>query len=298
MVKYFTFFADGVATTKEDVLRVLKWSAIALTFSCLSSQAFAQRGADYTGTGKPWDSNTQGFPGFFDTNMAAPGSIVTETPALFWIIPTPSLSVDYGVNESLTVGTNALVTGLPWIFGGNGISLKVRSLIYGSDTNQSTATLYTGYIHFRNNSDPVYSNYQVATWNHAWRPSARHTFSTQVMYFRLALDSGSSSSINHAKVAATLGTLGGGYGLRLTERWGMGLNAFFSAYTGFEIDSAGASMDQQSKALSSDSTILFLRFLTDCRLSENWLLSFGIVGIGTSGSGLTPGPWISAAKRW
>jgi hypothetical protein len=253
---------------------------------------YAQRGEMTTGKPSEFTNPTQGFPGFFDTNFAEKGSIVVEWPPLILpIIPTPSLAVDYGVSDTLTVGTNALVTTIPWLVGARGLSLKVRTLVAGSDTMQSAATLYAGYIGANNLS----VSWQVFSSNNAWKLAPRHIVSAQALIMNLGLESGSKTSLDYTNLQASTLTLGGGYQFLISNS--MAISTYFMApvLTSLESDTVGASISAKLDARSGQLMWGMLRSSLDIHASS-WVYSLG--GMYVYGLTNTVLPWFSATKRW
>ena len=95
-------------------------------------QAFAQRAAEYTSQVPPVEARSSGFPGIFDTAMA---------PTHDFVLSIPTSSIDFGVSENFTVGTNG-VPYLALIAGKPGGSLKLR---YRFFSTRELAAVVTGY---------------------------------------------------------------------------------------------------------------------------------------------------------
>ncbi|NBO38847.1 hypothetical protein EBU99_09715 [bacterium] len=111
--------------------------------ACASTPAaFAQRGSDYVSHRPISETPSSGIPGFFDTETASAGSLVFDVP---------SLSIDYGISEHLTLGTNAvavLSTSLWLANGGKSatpiVMLKARYRIFSQEGWTSSVTGYGG----------------------------------------------------------------------------------------------------------------------------------------------------------
>lgn len=121
--------------------------------------AFGQRGGSYANDQQQnWDSASAGFPGYYDANVVEEGHFVVEFPPVIWgIIPTPFMAVDYGVTKTFTVGTNAIFSTVPWLLQSKGGAVKLRSLLYGTESHQSAGTYYTGFLSGNSSLDLVAS---------------------------------------------------------------------------------------------------------------------------------------------
>lgn len=272
--------------------------AICVTLiSCFSSHALAQRGARYEGNAHPWDSPTRGFPGYFDTNVAEKGSWVVELPPLIYgAIPMPSTEVDYGVSESLTVGSNALLTTVPWLFGAQGASIKVRSLLVGTPEHQSVATVYAGYLGVYNRTPTGSGLYENATWNHSWRPAREHTITGHINYLRLDGSLGKSSDLNYARVSVTTLMLGAGYGYEINEQWNIRGMIATTAYSSLDIMTSLADLSQTTSPAITKNPNRLGQLQLEFHTVTDWLVGFGAIHGYFSGSGGTV-PWLTFAFR-
>lgn len=263
---------------------------------CVASQSFAQRGAKYEGTAHPWEAPSQGFPGYFDTNVVDPGKIVLEFPPLIYgIVPMPSMALDYGMSETLTIGTNSLVTTLPWLFGAQGVSLKARSLMIGSSEHQSAATVYAGYLSAQGKT-PVSLIYQNATWNHAWRPAEAHTITGHANYLRMSAELGKASQLNRSEISITTLLLGGGYGYTISPKMDIRGTVAATVYSSFDVSTPAADITQSSTAqqLTQPNRIAQLQY--EYHTSTDWLIGVGFIHLYVSGVSATA-PWLTFALR-
>lgn len=269
-----------------------------LLFFLTASSAFAQRGATYETHAKPWESPTQGYPGYFDTHVARKGSLVAEfPPLLLGIVPTPFMALDYGVSDTLTIGTNAIFTTVPWLLGGFGASLKVRSLLIGNSDHQSAITFYGGLL--RTETDPpVTAQYQNATWNDAWRFSGRHTLTGHLQYMRVSADIGKTTDIERASLGITTIMLGGGYGFEISHKSQLRLNGVFSAYSTVEADTVAMSINQSAKGLGGSTTSSSYVAQYEYHTDADWVIGVGLMGLSAFGAPTTNLPWLTFATRW
>lgn len=145
-----------------------------LAFIIFGSDLFAQRSTGYTGKDSTLKVNTlSGFPGMFDTNLPSKYSLVIASPTILSGNNTinaessttylPYVNVDFGVNESFSVGTN-LITYIPFFAGGAGGSLKARTKIFENKVFQDVITSYAGGGFFSGDDELNYSfNYFILT---------------------------------------------------------------------------------------------------------------------------------------
>jgi hypothetical protein len=275
----------------------MKTIRILLTLSVLymalhEKECHAQRGLSFAGSPADFVTPTQGYPGFFDTNMAAPGSLVVEwPPVILPLIPMPSLAVDYGVSERLTVGTNALVSTIPWLVRGRGISLKIRSLVYGTETMQSTVTVYAGYI----GTGSVSASWQALTSNSAWKIGSAHLVSGQLLLMNAGFENGKETSLDYTNIKFSTAAIGGGYQFFFKENMAIGGNLLGAIVNSVEADTVAANLRADLDATSGQLLWGVARVSADLK-SDDWVYSIG--GIYFHGSGARPMPWFSATTRW
>lgn len=263
-----------------------------LMVTALPSIALAQRGTKSPGNPANFTNPTQGFPGFFDTNFAEQGSLVVEWPPLILpIIPMPSIAVDYGVTDTLTVGTNALVSTIPWLVGAKGISVKARTLVYGSETFQSAATVYGGYI----GASEINSQWQIFTSNNAWKLAPKHIVSAQAMFLNFGLELGKETSIDYTNIRFSSLAFGGGYQYLFNETLSVNGNLLGAVMNSMEQDTVAANLSYDVNASSGQATWGIARGSLDIR-SDDWVYSLGGIYV----HGLFPRvlPWFSATTRW
>jgi hypothetical protein len=269
----------------------------ALLSLLVTPSALAQRGSSPEYSQTPWESTTQGFPGYFDTNMPEKGSLVVEFPPMIYgILPTPFSSVDYGVTENFSVGTNAAVTALPWLLGGKGASIKLRSLIYGDDEQQSAITYYAGGL-AGDGKNQFTASYHTATWNHAWRLASRHILFANGHYHRFNLEIADRNSIEHANVYYMSMLMGGGYQFLISPKWSLQSNLLISTIQDFEADNAGSSMSVGTNVTKAKTMTATLVPQVQWHAAKNWMFGVGITGIYFGGTGLAL-PWFTWSKRW
>lgn len=259
---------------------------------CPLQPVIAQRGEILEAKSELFTNPTQGFPGFFDTNMAAKDSLVVEWPPIILpIIPVPSIAVDYGVSDTLTVGTNALVTTVPWLLGAKGVSAKARSLIYGSETMQSVATVYAGYIGAKDLS----TSWQVLTSNTAWKIGSKHIVAAQATIINLGVEMGAPSSLDYTNLRLSTLGLGGGYQHLLSETTAISTYLLAPALTSVEADTVSTNLNANFDVSSGNAMWGVARTSVDYR-SDEWVYSLGAMYVHGLYRGLLP--WFSATRRY
>ena len=264
-----------------------------LLVTCLSTTSYAQRGALQPGSPSGFKTPYQGYPGFFDTNLADHGSLVVEWPPLILpLIPMPSIAVDYGVSDTLTVGTNALISTVPWLAGAKGISLKARTLVYGTESLQSAATLYAGYL----GASEFSSSWEVFTANTAWKPAPRHVVLGQLMFMNFGAELGKETSVDYTNIRFSTAAAGGGYQFLISDTLAVSSHALAALATSVEADTIAQSLSADLNATSGDALWGVVRISADLRTETDWLVSLG--GIYFHGAGGQVLPWFSASTRW
>jgi len=250
--------------------------------------AEAQRGAAFVEQAAAPDAPQSGFPGLFDTQMAARGSVIAEVP---W------LSLSYGVSDNFTVGTN-LWAALPSAWGAPSALLMARYRHFSGERVSSVLTGYAGYAA----ADALAEDGKEAR--------AFILFGTSNTTVRLG-----------ARHALTLTGLAGRFGLRVEDEDIEGL------YDGGSLTAIGVAgshqfnasdwlgiqttlvalpvligqMDSTSQIATIDfgeaspTDLLLARVLFQMRAGRSWLFTAGAAAQLTRPVVL---PWLGAARRW
>ena len=265
-----------------------------------ASFALAQRGETLEAKPGLFTSPTQGYPGFFDTNMAEPEALVVEWPPIILpIIPVPSIAVDYGINERLTVGTNALLTLLPWIAGVKSATVKARTLLYGSESMQSSATAYLGYF---GGGEGLDMYWQLITSNNAWKVSPRNIVSANAAFVNFGLEAGDLKGADYTSMQLTTGTIGGGHQFIWDETLSVSTYVMLPFWTSINLDTAAAAFDLNGNASRGSLMWGLARLSVDFR-SEPWIYSLGAMYSRGAANEILPNssgflPWFSATRRY
>jgi hypothetical protein len=262
--------------------------------------ALAQRGETLQAKPSLFTSPTQGYPGFFDTNMAEPEALIVEwPPVILPIIPVPSIAVDYGLNERLTVGTNALLTLLPWIAGVKSATVKARTLLYGTESMQSTATAYLGYF---GGGESMNTYWQLLTSNNAWKLSPKTIVSANAAFVNFGLEAGDLKGTDYTSIQLTTGTLGAGHQYLWDETMSISSYLMLPVWTVINMDTAAAAFDLNADASRGKLMWGLARLSVDFR-SEPWVYSLGAMYSTGSVNELLQNssgflPWFSATRRY
>lgn len=274
--------------------------AITLTMALCSTQTLAQRGEIADSSPAVFKSPTQGYPGFFDTNMSEPQTMVIEwPPVILPFIPVPSIAMDYGVNERLTLGTNALLTSIPWLLGIKSGAIKARSLLFGNEFMQSTATAYLGYF----GASSGFSMYwQIFTSNNAWKVSPSHIVSANAAFVNFGLEAGDLKKTDYTSVQLSTLAASLGHQYLLGENSSISTYVMLPAWSSINIDTVAAAFDINSNASSGDTMWAMARMSFDLR-SEPWVYSIGGMYNYGSVKDLLPRtagllPWFSATRKY
>ena len=260
----------------------------ALATLAAADRAEAQRGAAYIEQAAAPAAPQSGFPGLFDTEMAARGSLVAEVP---W------LSLSYGVTDNLTIGTN-LWAALPSAWGAPSALFMARYHHFSGRRVSSVLTAYAGYA----DADALAEDGKEAR--------AFVLFGTSNTTVRLG-----------ARHALTLTGLAGRFGLRIEDADIAGL------YEGGSLTAIGVAgshqfnpndwlgiqttlvalpvligeMDSTSQIATIDfgqtraADLLLARLLFQMRAGRSWLFTAGAAAQFTRPVVV---PWLSAARRW
>lgn len=265
-----------------------------------SSFVFAQRGETLEARPSIFNTPTTGYPGFFDTNMAKEGDVVVEwPPIIFPMIPMPSIAVDYGVNERLTVGTNALLTLVPWALGMKSVTLKARTLLYGNETMQSAISGYLGYF---SQAGGTSTYWQILSTNNAWKLSPNHIFAANAAFINFGLEDEDLTKTEYANVHLTTATIGGGHQYIWSDTTSISTYLMLPISTAIQVDSAAIALDLNGNLSQGAPMWVLARMSLDLR-SDPWVYSFGAyytsgvakeLLLGTSGVV----PWFSATRRY
>lgn len=268
-------------------------SVFSLLVSILAPlEARAQRGQGEATQTPPPKTPLTGFPGAFDTNLADPGSLVLDIP---------SLSVDYGLTENLTVGTNGWFA-LPVLVGSPAIFVKARYRFFSDDSFASAITGYGGFLHSSGegeDGDVESSNGSLVMLSstNTFYLSPETTLTAFLWFLQLGFAQGERGDVDYAsaKISSTF------FGLNLqhwfNDRVGPALLAFVGAQSSTEIDSAGLSVRASSGLSFLSQGAYFVRGLVEFRAGR-WLFSPGLFTSGAPEEEPATGPFFSATVKF
>ncbi len=271
-----------------------------LILALLSNQTLAQRGESVDSSPAVFTSPTQGYPGFFDTNMAEPQTMVIEWPPIILpFIPVPSIAMDYGVNERLTLGTNALMTTIPWLLGVKSAAVKARTLLIGNESMQSTATGYLGYF---GGGAGLTMYWQLFTSNNAWKVAPSHIVSANAAFINFGLEAGESKKTDYTSIQLSTVALSAGHQYLVGENSSISTYVMLPAWSSVNIDTVSAAFDINSNASRGDTMWAMARMSFDLH-SEPWVYSIGGMYNYGSVKDLLPRtagllPWFSATRKY
>lgn len=284
---------------------------IALSASLLPSLGFAQRGQNYHDSTLVIEGPSQGYPGFFDSNLVKKGGFALDLPTAIQVIPTPISSFDYGLSNSTTIGTNPVYLLGGFALGGYALNLKIRTLVYGTSAVQSVVTFYGGYLRAKGGdsgnsdsdlkdlvSDEIGTQHLYAVSNTSWYITPYSILTGQVALGTFGILTGKPGSINHMDISATNLFLGGGYQFFWSPRMGVETSGMFPVFSKLSLDSTGGAVSLQSQDLDASNALFYLaRVSYVLKVRESWLMNMGLALVG-SGISVMALPWYGAAVQW
>ncbi len=251
------------------------------------SLAVAQRGEGYAQQEKSVSTILDGFPGMFDTHMAIPGEFVADFP---------SFSLDYGVNDNLSLGLNTaaaypLSKGVPALF------TKLRYRFFSNKLISSVITSYQGVLLTKTSN----SNSNTTLGYHIISNNTSIHFENGILnFFVMSLlgfgNTGQIGQIGYSKL--TVQAIAYGVtGQVFFNDWIAG-QVLVAATTkvSAEVESVSA-IDERA---TNTKNYYFVRTLADLRLGKIFLLSPGILSLLTFSPdfALIPIPIIGASIKW
>jgi hypothetical protein len=260
--------------------RLIMSSTVCLVAGLAHSAAFAQRGQNNLYSperSREAESASSHVPGFFDTELAREGEFIAEFP---------TLTMDYGISERWTLGTNALSTlfGISALLQTKGagatpaFSLKSRHALFADSGWKGTAT---GYFHGINNLVPTGSQ-KTLRRNRFLAGSLNITKQTGRNLFGL-----SSAVLHQVSNRGDLGSLEQEHertvALFITPLWKFKISDNFDSFTTATFCPAGKMIssnpgirkDSTSGCLGESSTNAVWRILVNWRSSQSWLWTVG-----------------------
>lgn len=257
--------------------------ALWLSIVALPSIANAQRADCYGRQDDPrLHMPTSDFPGLFDANMAADGSVVGYLP---W------LSLFWGVNDRLTLGTNVLYA-LPLVTGSPGALLSARYRFYSTPDVQTVLDVLAGgfRVHDDKANETTSHTLLLTSVHTAFSLGDAHELTVSVLAGNL--DIAIDSTKNSDDVALT------GVGVAVAYvfaplRW-FALNALVVAtpiVTGVD-ETRSLRVEANLAASSGFFARLLYRAHASFRSGKHWLFEGGALG-----AGVHVLPWVNIAFR-
>ena len=254
--------------------------------SVLSETAFAQRGQVSSQYSTSPKTPSSGFQGFFDAEQLDAGTFTGDLP---------SFSVDYGINERLSVGTNGLLLlGLP--FGVNSILLKTRYRYYSDGRVVSALSLYGGGVLI---GSMGYGYLGVFSSNTSVYLDSVQSIGLSLVWARFGLAAGELGDIDYVRAGVSLGFVSGQYRIALHRNILLEFLLGTFVAQSIDVDTAGQSLnlDAGLGALSAGS--LVSRASADIRIADRVLLSPQLYILASFGNNplLVPIPMFNATFR-
>jgi hypothetical protein len=262
-----------------------------LQFLLFSPAALAQRGSAYTKTDdiraqSPWPS--KGISGFFDAEVPSEGTLLFDFP---------TFSLDYGLTDRWSIGTNALMGVLtlseltsrstPKNFL---LLLKTRYKVFASQGWEGSVSGYAGSsrIHTfstQSAADEVSpqldtntqkSTFFLSTLNIS-KEIANNKFGLSMAVLQTDSDAGVSGMVGHSTERLSSILLSPWYRYRISESLEMeGLALLCPLSKGVE-NNPMFRIESNRSCLSISGSSALLRMLVNWRSSESWLWTAGIV---------------------
>jgi hypothetical protein len=281
-------FSGGQGLLRQGLfcMKILLWCRIAiLTYAALAGiSALAQRGGRYATYAQSPPQHTTGFPGFFDTEVAPAGGFSFDVP---------SMAVDYGLSERLTIGVNAwslvaLQTGFL------GAIFKARYLLFGSESTTFALTTYGG--GFLTGGDQ-YSYLGAFSLNVTTILGERQSLGASLFLTRLGVRAGTFGEVDYAHLSLTNAFIAGRYRYDFGQMFSLEGLIGSSVVSALDIDSAGVAL--QAQVFGSSSPLLLGRVSFDLRLGQLFLLSpqLYLFGIDSDATPVLPIPMINLAFK-
>lgn len=248
--------------------------SLSIVFYLLSqtNQAFAYRGQEFIEQSPPRQTFMNRFPGYFDVNMAPENQVVLETPTLV---------LDYGVTENLTVGTSLLPIGIAAFSLNPALHLKARYRFYSDKNIVSTITGYLGGFRISKSAsgDEGYGTWMGGTSNTLLFLNDRHALGLHLTAGIIHGKGWGQSLFSEGSVSTKLIAPGIGYHFFVSDSWGLEFQAVVPVVLRATAENAGS---LEIAELSSTGPLLTpFRFATNFRTSRDSVMTLGILsGIG------------------
>lgn len=253
--------------------------------------AYAQRGSQnpLPNTDVPPSTANDGFPGFFDTNMANPGSAVFDFP---------TFNFDYGLNEKLTIGANSLGALFLVSTFTPVISAKARYRLLSTEKMRDTLTVYGTYAKLKETEKTPSTLFEaiLMTNNFVYYFNEHSQIYVSTVVGRLQLTESVLSEINYQKISLSPVIVSVGYQHFFTDRIGVSPLLIYNFLSNVQLDSAQAAVSS-SNSTAIGSSNLMLRVTLDVKLGNSFLLSAYQLSTITD-EGLSSLPWVSFMYRW
>lgn len=254
---------------------------------CYAFDSTSQRGLPFPQSAPP-ATPTDGFPGFFDSNMADKGTIVADLP---------TFQVDYGINEKWTVGVNGLALAVGVASSAPSVVVKARYRLFSNESFRNALTTYLGYIDLPSKEDNNKLRMSTVLFSNNttfYLTPSFHLNSFVIVGFT-DLTQGKESTVNYAKASVTPVVVGAGANYFLGRVIGFSALGLYNVYTTIEIDTSEMAIDFSTSPLAHSSTYA-IKLASDIRLGD-FLLSPYAFFYFSAGTASTI-PFLNLMYRW
>ena len=257
--------------------------AAAIALLALSSDARAQRGADFIAQEEVDQGPRQNFPGIFDTTTLAEGQSLFSLPAL---------GVDYGITDNLSVGSSGLVLlsnlGLqPTFF------LRSRYRFHASRRWRSVFDVSAGLGRVEAEETTILADFLMFGGNVTYRMSDLHSFTGSALGVRLGIDSDEGTAASKVRSSFAGAIIAATHELTPADWFSLRTSLVFAPAVRGSVDEIGATATIEIGGTSALLQRNALRLLASFRAGRRWLITAGGMVVAVSPYGV---PWLSIAK--
>lgn len=263
----------------------------------LVPSAFAHRGEGHFRQDPPPRTFLSEFPGYFDTHLASPGKTVLE-------VPTGSL--DYGLNENLTIGTSVLpVAVMAFSRDAYLFLFKARYRFYSSERLSSVLTGYLlpFYVASGVLGSTTYGSLAIVTSNTSLYlgSSSSLTFHLTAMRYSSTLlaelDLSGSDETVDIEGSADLSLIAPGIGFQhaFGDWFGISLQLLVPATSSMSVNDPGT--ETNTDLLQRSGIPLISRGLIELATGQRSVLSGGFLGVSTGKRAFRAIPTLSWTVR-
>lgn len=230
-----------------------------------------------------------GFPGFFDTNMAQNDSFVFDLP---------SFTLDFGLSDRLTLGINSLGAFFTSVSLQPLLLAKARYRLFSTPQFRNALTFYGGYsnISKTKNNPSSHANALLFSNNFNYYLNENSQLYGSLLFGHIDYSVAEASSPDFEKTSFRPFFISLGYQYFFSDWVGVSPLVIYNAYSHIEFDSSQIAFQSESKLAAESSNAIF-RLALDTKIGDNFLLTiYGIISFAGSNSFATP--FVSCMYRW